>query len=301
MIDSHAHLISDDQEQYPQLASDARIARAATDGTMTAEQLLDDMDRNGVTHAAIVQRGSIYGFDNSYVCDSACRYPDRLAAVCSIDTSLKGSGDSVFYWVQERGAVGIRLMELVPGAGTIWLDGSAALDAWAAAAELGIPVCVHFFPWNRIAGLTRLSAILKAFPKLNVVVDHLGAISGNDEPPHFGVDALLENLAPFEGVTLKFTTIPLGRLYTSGIGCQPLLRHIADIFGVQRMLWGSDITQSPGSYAHMTLLARQAVSAFKPSEQDELLAGTSRRLYGKAWLAPARQPAPKRPDERFPA
>jgi len=258
---------------------------------MTAEQLLDEMDRNGVTHAAIVQRGSVYGFDNSYVCDSADRYPGRLAAVCSIDTSRPSSGDSVFHWVQERGAAGIRLMELVRGTGTAWLDGPHALEAWAAAADLGTPVCLHFFPWNRVAGLTRLADTLRRFPTLTVVIDHLGAISSSDGPPDYGVDTLLETLAAFNGVALKFTTIPLGRHYDAGIDSRAVIRRVADLFGVERMLWGSDITQSPGSYAHMAALARHAVSAFTPREQDQMLVRTSLRIYGQGWGAPARQAA----------
>jgi len=279
MIDAHAHLVCEDSARYPQLAAGGTIKRAEPVATMTAEQLIEQMDRNAVRQAVIVQRGSVYGFDNSYVCDSAAQYPDRLAAVCAIDTDGADAGAAVHRWVRDHGAAGIRMMQLVRSEDSQWIGGPQALDAWAAAAELGVPVCAHFFPWNRGPGIARLIEVLRIFPKLMVVVDHLGAIRSEDGPPDHGVDALLEDLARFDGVTLKFTTIPLGRLHESGVDARPIIRRVADLFGVDRMLWGSDVTQSSGTYDHMVSLGRHAVSAFTPREQEQMLGQSAARIY----------------------
>jgi len=280
MIDAHAHLISGDTERYPPAPPSGTINPTDFENPMTVERLLREMDATGVERALLVQRGSIYGFDNSYVCDSAARFPDRLAAVCSIDATRHDCAQAVRYWVTERGAVGIRLMELVRGQDIGWLDSPLAREAWGTAAELGVPVCVHLFPWNRKEGLTRLADILEAIPEVQVVIDHLSAMKSDAGPPDHGVDALLERVAAFSGVSVKFTTIPLGRLEASGIATAPILQRVMDLFGADRVLWGSDITQSPGSYAEMVALGRRAVEGFAPEVQQQLLCGSAARVYG---------------------
>ncbi len=283
MIDSHAHLVTGDIAHYPPAPPSGALNPGDLDDPMTVERLVGEMDAHSVSHAVLVQRGSIYGFDSSYVCDSAARFPTRLAAVCSIDATIADAADQVRHWTGVRGGAGIRLMELIKGMDIGWLDGPAARPGWETAAAMDIPVCVHFFPWNRAEGLTRLKAILADIPGLTVVIDHFAAIKSDAGPPDHGVDILLSDVARFEGVTIKFTTIPLGRLAKEGIDTRPVVRRVCDLFGAARMMWGSDITQSPGSYADMVALAREAVSPFTAREQDQILAGTARRIYGKGW------------------
>ena len=67
LLDTHAHLIADDWETYrtrpftPDLPMPERPPF-----TVTAEALLALMDEHGVDHACLVQRGHVYGYDNSY-------------------------------------------------------------------------------------------------------------------------------------------------------------------------------------------------------------------------------------------
>lgn len=283
MIDAHAHLISNDTINYPPAPPGGTVNPADFENPMTVERLLSDMDGAGVTHAALVQRGSVYGFDSAYVCDSAARFPTRLSAVCSIDATQANCAEQVRYWVEDRGAAGIRFMELVKGVDISWLDSASGREGWALAAALGVPVCVHFFPWNRVEGLTRLSAIMTDIAGLTVVIDHFGAIQSDAGPPDHGVDEITSAIARFEGVTMKFTTIPLGRLDQAGIDAQPLLRRMVDLFGAERIMWGSDIAQSPGSYDYMTQLGRSSVGALSAAAQDQILFRTAKRIYGAKW------------------
>lgn len=283
MIDTHAHLVTGDTASYPPSPPGGTLNPGDLDNPMTVELLLAGMDANGVDKAVLVQRGSIYGFDSAYVCDSAARFPARLAAVCSIDATAQDCADSVRHWVKGRGAAGIRLMELVKGMDISWLDGPVAREAWREAAALGVPVCVHFFPWNRAEGLTRLDAILRDVPGLTVVIDHFAAIRSDAGPPDHGVDDLLERIAAHDGATIKFTTIPLGRLDAAGIDFRPVVARVKDLFGAERMMWGSDITQSPGSYADMAALGRRAVEGMGASESEQILGGTAMRVYGGGW------------------
>jgi L-fuconolactonase len=283
MIDAHAHLIADDPIAYPPVALNGEARSEEIGNPMTAERLLEQMDRNGVQRAVLVQRGSIYGFDNRYVCDCALRYPQRLVAVCAIDATADNAVATVRHWVRERGAAGIRLMELVKGSDLSWLDSPNARAVWCEAHALSVPVCVHFFPWNRTAGLTALKAILTELPQARVVIDHFSNMSVLGGAPDYGVDRLLADVAQFAGVNIKFTTIPLGKLATAGIDAAPIVARVVALFEAKRILWGSDISQTAGTYDYMVELARRAVRLLSPDLQQELLSGTAHALYGGRW------------------
>jgi len=283
MIDTHAHLIADDPVAYPPSPPSGQVKPEELENPMTAERLLGEMDRHSLKCAVLVQRGSIYGFDNRYVCDSAARHPQRLAAVCAIDATAEDAVSAVRRWVRGSGAAGIRLMELVKGSDLSWLDSVTARAVWREADALKVPVCVHFFPWNRTAGLTALKAILAELPELRVVIDHFSNMNVQAGPPDYGVDSLLQDVAQFAGVHTKFTTIPLGRLRAAGIDAAPIVARVVELFGPERVMWGSDITQTPGTYDYMVDLGRKAVHSLTPSIQEALLSGTAQALYGAKW------------------
>jgi L-fuconolactonase len=283
VIDSHAHLIADDPVRYPPSPVTGARKPEPLAAAMTVEQLLAEMDSAQVQRAVLVQRGSIYGFDNSYVCDSAARFPKRLTAVCAIDASTIAGATAVHHWVTERGASGIRLMELVKGSDLSWLASHNARMVWAAAQALRIPVCVHFFPWNRVAGLAALKEILTEWPDATVVIDHLSNMNSSQGPPTHGVDSLLIDVAAFANVYLKVTTIPLGGLHEAQVDAKPIMASVVHLFGAQRLMWGSDIAQSPGSYQHMVELAQEAVAALDSQQRGQVLSETAAAVYGSRW------------------
>ena len=283
MIDSHAYILTDDQDRYPPSPPSGEIKPGELDDPMTIERLLADMEGAGVDKAVLVQRGSVYGFDNSYVCDSVMLAPEKLAAVCAINGEEDAAADRVRHWVGERNAVGIRFMELVRDKGIGWLDSSSARGAWRAAVDLNVPTCVHFFPWNRAIGLQYLHSILQEMPQAHIVIDHFSNMDVNAGAPDFGLDDLLGQLVEFAGVTIKFTTIPLGRLDKAGVDAAPIVKRVVDHFGADRVMWGSDISQSPGTYAYMSDLARKSVSLLDDHQKSLVLGGTAASLYGRNW------------------
>lgn len=283
MIDSHAHLIADDPVRFPPAPPSGELKPGELDNPMTTERLLGEMDKNGVARAVIVQRASIFGFDNRYVCTAAACYPDRLAAVCAVDATAPDAGDAVRRWVEEFGAAGIRLMELIKGSDLSWLALPRANEVWGAAHALRIPVCVHFFPWNRAKGLAALKEILQTFPSLTVVVDHFSNMNVRSGAPDYGFDTLLTDVAAFPGVRIKFTTVPLGRLNEAGIDAAPIVERVVKTFGAKRVMWGSDITQSPGSYSYMVELAHRAVATLGEADRRQILEDSVKAVYGDGW------------------
>ena len=283
MLDSHAHIIADDPARFPPAPPSGSLKPGELDDPMTAERLLGEMDKAGVKRAVLVQRGSIYGFDNSYVCASAARNPDRLTAVCSIDGTSEKADEDVRRWVGDFGAAGIRFMELIKGSSLSWLYSATALKAWRAAAELKTPACVHFFPWNRTAGLQALKRILDEIPDLTVVIDHFSNMNTEAGAPDYGLDQLLLDVAAFPGVHVKFTTVPLGRLHDAGIDAAPIVARVAQAFGAHRLMWGSDITQSPGAYEYMVALGQRAVLSLSAEDRKSVFETSVAAVYGPGW------------------
>jgi L-fuconolactonase len=280
IFDCHAHLISNDHGRYPPAPLSGQLRPDDLENPMTAERLLREMDATGVERAVVVQRSHVYGFDNSYVCDASAAYPDRLRAVVSINAVEPNAAAQVRHWVKERGAVGIRMMEPFKGADTSWFASDQARAAWGAATELDVPICVHFFRWNRGIGLPALSALLADFPTTKVVVDHFSNMVCEAGPPDHGVDADFAALAKFPLVRTKFTTIPLGQLHEQKIDAAPIVKRVVQTFGAGRVMWGSDIAQSRGTYEYMVGLAHQSVSALSEADRRRVLYGATDAVYG---------------------
>jgi L-fuconolactonase len=281
IVDCHAHPSAGDPDRYPPSPVGGSVPDGHLADPMTAERLLGEMDANGVARAILVQRGSIYGYDNSYVCDSAEARPDRFKPVCYIDAADPEVSARAAYWVLVRGAVGLRLMEPQRGADLSWMGTDPERNVWRAARELDVPVCVHFFRWNRKAGLLALGEIAREFPGLPIIIDHFSNMSSEAGPPDHGLDEFLLDFVRFPDVYVKYTTIPLGHLDSEGIDAAPVVARVVAEFGANRVMWGSDVSQSKGSYEYMLDLARRSTALLSDAQRARILSGTTDSLYGR--------------------
>jgi predicted TIM-barrel fold metal-dependent hydrolase len=91
IIDIHPHVLSADQAAYPLAPLGGKVSGWASTRPVTAEQFLAAMDATGIAKAALVQASTAYGYDNSYVLDSAARHPDRFAAIACVDPLAAGA------------------------------------------------------------------------------------------------------------------------------------------------------------------------------------------------------------------
>lgn len=266
LVDAHAHLVTDDPAYR-------RVTPKAPENLMRAEDLLDSLRDNGLHGAVAVQRAHVYGYDNSYVLDSARGHPDRLRAMCVIDGQTPGA-DRTVHDLADRGASAIRLT--APGgnhhtgpAGTDWFAGPAARRVWAAAAETGLSMCLHVYRWNRADVLSALPAVVRAFPGMPVVLDHVASVDVADPD----ADMLLA-LTDLPEVYVKVTTLNFARVDPG-----PLVEWLAAHFGASRLLWGSDVTQTRGTHADMVATAGRAVAGLSEPDAAQVLGGTAAKLY----------------------
>jgi L-fuconolactonase len=276
VIDSHAHLVTPDVERYPPAPLTGTLDPGALANSMTIEGLIAAMDEAGVTRAVLVQRGHVYGYDNRYVSESAARDPARFTAVCGVASETAGVRGQVSALLAAPGNAGIRFAAPGKVDGTAWFAGPLAIEAWEEVAARGGSVCVHFFRWNRDAGVAALIPLLERFPDLPVVLDHAG--NPTLEDPDFGLDAVAP-LERYPNLYVKVSPINFGQLAAGGQAPAAFVERVVARFGASRVMWGSDVAQSRGRYADFVAAAQAATSGLSEGDRAWVLGGTAEHVY----------------------
>ncbi len=137
------------------------------------------MDMHGVATACVVQRGHVYGYDNSYIIDSARRFPGRLLPVVILDTQDPATPARFTDMVKQPGVRGFRMANTRPAhLDTAWMSSPAAMQVWKACADLQVPMTLIIFHNQLSYTLPLLHVIAKMFPTLPILIDHLGTAYG---------------------------------------------------------------------------------------------------------------------------
>jgi predicted TIM-barrel fold metal-dependent hydrolase len=299
LLDTHAHLIADDWDTYrarpftPDLPVPERPAF-----TVTAEQLLALMDEQGVGQACVVQRGHVYGYDNSYILDSARKYPGRLHPVVILDAQDPHTPDAYREMVANDRVAGFRMANSRPWIlDTGWMSSPNAMEIWKACADLGTPMTIIVFDSQLAYVLPLVKLIARQFPELPIILDHgampygisqyevalreqSGLSTQMPPPPHYGIDTTIAIFEDVPNVHFKITEINMERIVKAGVNAAELVRRMADGFGAERLVWGSDVGQCIlWSYAEKVAMARDAASLLADDEASAFLHDNAARIY----------------------
>jgi L-fuconolactonase len=295
LLDTHAHLIAADWDRYqarpftPDLPVPDRPAY-----TMTAEDLLALMDQHGVAQACLVQRG----YDNSYIIDSAARYPDRFHPVVILDTQDPATPGRYRRMVADNRVVGFRMANSRPWLlDTAWISSPAAMQVWQACADLGTPMTVIVFDNQLSYVLPLIKLIARRFPDLPIILDHgampygmsqyelaLREAAGETvimpDPPHYGIDTSVAIFEDVPNVSFKITEINFERVAAAGADAAQLVRRMVQSFGPERLLWGSDVGQSMlWSFAEKVAMARACTALLSETDARAMLHDNAARIY----------------------
>lgn len=270
-IDTHVHIVAPDQQRYPR-----KLAPNASDWVidMPGEAMLDLMREAGIERAMLVQAYSAYEFDNSYVADVALQYPERFVSVCIVDPTRPNAAEELTYWVKERGVRGLRLFPAAEREPR-WLDDPLTFSLWERAEVLDIPVCVCL----RFRQLARLRTVIERFPRVRVALDHLGTPHLDNGPPYDNAAPLFD-LAELQNVYLKFSSINLYAAASGKSTPQQFFRRLLDVFGAQRLMWGSNFPNTyDRSLKDQLALALTELSFVSEADRQWLFGGTARLLW----------------------
>jgi predicted TIM-barrel fold metal-dependent hydrolase len=262
MIDTHAHVISDDLVKYPfkenvRPESDA-FFRA---NPSTVEELGGLMKAADVVGAVLVQTFSIYGTDNNYTMDSGTDESANWASMAFVDISEPNWRDTLDFWVS-RGATGVRV---VPDycVRPLDLDDRGVLEEiqYAMSIGLGIVLTIHS------GQLPQLPALLERDPEIVVALDHCGYPDLSGKHP-FDAASPLFDLARYPGVHLKVSTLTLDEVVANSGDPRPFVNRLAEVFGPSRLMWGSNWRATHDRpYGQLAEFARFAFSDLSESDR----------------------------------
>ena len=235
------------------------------------EVLLDQMTRNGVDKAALIQFRGVY--DNSYLIECMKRFPGRFSSVVIVDTGRADASERLQEWVFQ-GAEGLRLapMERSPG--------SDPLAIWRDASYLGIVVS-SLGTLEEFAS-SEFENVVKELSSLKIIIEHLGGVG-----PYFGPGRANRTLDLYAYRTvLALAKYPNTYMKVPGLGefcprpspfiqpmpfpdVPPVIEMAIEAFGAQRLMWGSDFPPSANreGYGNALRLPMEHVK-FK-SEEDK--------------------------------
>jgi predicted TIM-barrel fold metal-dependent hydrolase len=228
MIDGHVHIWELAPERYPWHQTLANIPIPTY--SAPAEALLSEMDAAGVSSALLVQP-SVYGYDNSYLCDSLERYPDRFAGVCLVDPRSESAGDDLRHRCAERGCSGMRL-NIIGEMDASWILGPVQEGLWEAALEMAVSVSVQCLP----AHSPVVKELAQRLPGIRFVIDFLG--QGTQK-----YDATNALIALGEVGNVYYKLMAVGQVSEESYPFHdqwPFFETAMKTFGPSRLLLGSD-------------------------------------------------------------
>ena len=240
------------------------------------EVLLDQMNRNEVDKAALIQFRGV--FDNSYLLDCMKRFPGRFSTVVIVDTAKPDAAERLQEWVSQ-GAEGVRLSPLERSVG------SDPLAIWRKAAELGVVVS-SLGTVEQFAS-PEFESVIREFSGLNIIIEHLGGVGA-----YFG-QGRQDTTVPYDiyKQVLALAQYPNTYMKVPGLGeicprpmpfvepmpftdIPPLIEMAIDAFGANRLMWGSDFPPSAAreGYGNTLKFPREHVN-FKSEEDKEWVFG----------------------------
>jgi predicted TIM-barrel fold metal-dependent hydrolase len=271
LYDSHLHFFTNDIARYPIDPRNSREGEAAMRARImkdpgTPEKIFAWWAKAGVKAGTGVQYSGAYKTDNSYILDLADQFPDKIRAEIIIDARDPKSPERLHQLATTRRVTAMRLTGFVDGTENIpWLNSAPALDVWAVADRLGLPVGVTFLPPKGTQGaISAVRALAERFSRCPILLEHFGRlVNGDISHAHLA-------LRHHRNIYFKWTTNVIDELKAEGRSPSVFLRLAADTFGIERLMWGSDCGNTLRPYADM---AADAIAS-----TDELTAAERRRV-----------------------
>jgi predicted TIM-barrel fold metal-dependent hydrolase len=270
IVDTHAHIYSPDEAAYPPIEQPYRPPA----GTGSPEHLRREMEAAGVDRVMMVQTTTFYGWDNSFVRDTAAVSGDWAVGVCTLDPDDPHSPDVLYALAQRANVRALRTYASGPDRA---YDHPGNRRLYAATRETGI-VINALLNVRQAAGLAR---ILADYPDQPVVLDHCLALSAGQD--YDATVAAVLDLARFPNLHAKLTFLPTGSAedYPFSDMHDACKRFVA-AYGPDRCIWNSDFPTElwcpKTTYAgHLRLF--QEHLGLSSAEQAAILGATAEHLY----------------------
>lgn len=270
IVDTHAHIYSEDTEKYP-LIPEPYLPQP---GRGTIQDLKNEAETNSVARVVVVQTFTAYQHDNRLTIDTVRENREWTTGVLNVDPFDEGS----VAVLEHARAVGVRGNRVSQG----WPTDDSVLPEhrhlWEAARDLDMVLCALLNPPN----CQSLSKLLTAYPDVPVVLDHCANLSASDFPDSGNLKTVLE-LGRFENLHAKLSFIVTGSEEDFPCGDMfALTRRIIEAYTPQRCIWGSDFPTSlwiPKVTYGQHLAIFQEHLGLSAAEQTAILGDTAMGLW----------------------
>lgn len=280
VIDTHMHVWSGDLDRFP-FAHPYRPDFKPPKTAGTLELLLQEMDQFGITACVLVQV-IYYGWDNRYTAHCLKAQPKRLRAQGLIDPTDPQVAQKLEFWVREHQFSGMRFSPMYYQGRDDWLNAKSSYPLWRKAEELG--AIFNFFITT--AQLPKLEEMVRRFPAVRVVIDHLARIDLKAADPLPEFKKLLA-LAQCPNVWVKVSELSVlspSQKYPYA-DTFPWVKRLYEAFGPDRLLWGTGfpgVTRAEAGRPTLPeelALIRTEIPFFTPEDREKILSRNAAKLW----------------------
>jgi len=272
-IDGHQHFWTTQRDDYGWLTPDLE----ALYRDFMPEDLQPLLDRAGVEHTVLVQAAATTD-ETRYLLGIAKHHPMVAGVVGWVDMDSRTEAlEALDEFLQHPKFVGVRPMIQ-----------DIEDPAWIDRPELGIVLDaliednVRFDALVRSVHLPFLLNCLTRHPELRVVIDH-GAkpdiAEGEWQPWADSIAAIANQTSAYCKVSGLITEAESSQTYDD---VMPYLDHLLDVFGPERLIWGSDwpVLNLAGDYEHWYAASTNRLKQLAVQDQENFLGRNAIRFYG---------------------
>jgi L-fuconolactonase len=222
------------------------------DSAPDADSFIPTMEAAGVDKAILIQPHGAYGTDNSYICFAASRYKS-LVPVAVIDPFGDHKVDKLSDLAQ-KDVVGLRLFS-IPTPEDSWLAAKETSQIWEEAKAQNMVIEICALPEE----LKAIERCAEQYSEQTIVVDHCCFVPLHE--PNHPFTQLLLGLSKYPNIVLKVTSVVIDNWVASGRESQSLFPALAEKFGPDRLVWGSDYAQTSRPYDQLVDFGIEAMSS----------------------------------------
>jgi len=278
------------------------FAPSLEEQSCSAERMIAEMDYAGVD-AAVLQNDSIYGRLNDFLADCVRRYPRRFVGLGHVLEPWAHT-DAQRAELARCAALGHRgIFYHVAG---FWetgyrehLDDAQYAPFWDEVARLGLVVFWHIggvprpSPEAETEQMARILRVMQRQPRLTGVLVQALPPDYFAEGGRYGLPEVARELARLPRFLFELTyPISYGHRYEYPYReLWPLVRQLADTFGAERLVWGSDMPNVERFCTYRQAWGYLRHCGLAAADLERLLGGNLADLFGLEPVATVEHPS----------
>jgi len=203
---------------------------------------------------------------NAYALSLTRKFPEKFCVMGLLDPRQPDAAAQLYGYAQEAGMRGVRFLLNTAERIQPYEDGCMD-DLWPVAEDLGLPVALL------IPGRLEVAAhVARKYPRLKIIVDHLGV-------PRASLGEMAFKHLP---ELLRLADLPNIHVKAAGVGDYALdpfpfssldapLQAIFSAFGSERVMWGSDLSRLHHPYAHCVEHFKSHLAFLSPTDVERVM------------------------------